>query len=206
MGRVPLQLRVGVALIPLAMLWNAAWNWWADAHNWVPLVKPISLSAGDRRSARFEIDTPGTYFVALNVRIPDAGSDYGCFVSDLCETKSPTIAVAWTVSRNGRLVVPGGGTRRGLLFPYQSGNSMTRELGTFFAERGEYTIDFHALRDGKEYASADPHLVVFEAGAAQEAVSSRLAIALFFGAIGIFTGTLLLLSSALRAWRKDSRD
>ncbi len=188
MGRMSLQLRIGVVLITLAILWNAVWNWWADAHNWVPLVKPISLSAGDGGSARFEIDTPGTYFVAPNAKIPDAGSDYECFVSDLCETKPPTIAVAWTVSRNGRPVVPGGGIRRGLLFPYQSGNSMTREFGTFFAERGEYTIDFRALRDGKEYASADPHLVVFEIGAAQEAVSSRLAIALFFGAIGIFTG------------------
>ena len=61
-----MRLRIGFALIAVAMLWDAAWNWWADAHNWVPLVKPISLSAGERTSARFESDTPGTYFVALD--------------------------------------------------------------------------------------------------------------------------------------------
>jgi hypothetical protein len=203
MARWSLRLRIGFALIAVAMLWDAAWNWWADAHDWVPLVKPISLSAGNHTSARFEIDTPGTYFVALNVRIPDTGSDYACFVSDFCETKSPVISVEWTVSKNGRPVVPGGSTRGGRYFLYvEPGNRMTRELGTFFAERGEYTIDFHVLKDGGEYASADPRLAVFETGTAQEAVSSRLEVASFFGAIGILSGTLLLLSSALRAWRK----
>lgn len=48
---------------------------------------------------------------------------------------------------------------------------MARELGTFHAERGEYSIDFHVLNDGGEYASAEPTLAVFETGIAQEAVS-----------------------------------
>lgn len=65
MARVSLRLWIGVALIAAAMFWNAAWNQWADAHNWMPLLKPIALSAGYRASARFEIETPGTDFVAL---------------------------------------------------------------------------------------------------------------------------------------------
>lgn len=197
------MLRVGVALIALGLIWDAAWNFWADTHNWVPLLSPIALSAGYRTSAQFEIDTPGTYFVALGVHIPDAGSDYPCFVSDICPTNRPVIGVAWSVSRNGRTMTSGGSTRGGVSFPSdQYGDYMARELGTFFAEPGKYTIAFSALKDGNEYASARPKLAIFETGAAQRAVTVRLEVALRLGGAAIFSGALLFLAAAAGAHRK----
>src|ERR1700733_4926843 len=85
LARVPLTVRIGIGLIPAAVIWTGAWTAWGSAANprWVPLDVKIPPSLGHLRKP-FKIHGQSTYRVLILGERQVNSDVASCVTSPLC--------------------------------------------------------------------------------------------------------------------------
>ena len=170
MGRLPPNVRIGLALILFGILWLTGWKLWQVSHIWVPLEIPISLSQGHVRTPAFTVNTPGSYLVRIFVPWTPEFDKGPCFIQSRCPDTT-AFPVSWSLSDGRRIVARNDGDGGN---GYEWGiDSSVRELGTFTVEKGEYFLDVGISQDGSRLNAGSPRLVVVKNGNGQTYVEEQ---------------------------------
>jgi hypothetical protein len=181
-ARLPLTLRIGLALILAGIAWFGGWTCWLATRMWVPLHVPISLSQGHIRTPEFTINVESTYLIQIRVAQEFDNEGGPCLaVGFRC---SSTLRTSWSLSNRERVIASGNDDPSG------------RGLGTFHAGKGRYILDLDVMQDGSRLNAGAPHLIVFEAGGQGASAVSRATpfyVLLLFAALG----SCLIIRSAI---------
>jgi hypothetical protein len=124
LGRIPLTVRVGLALIlfPLASL--AVWAGWYSTRSWQPLNVPISLARGHFR-AEFDINVESLYAIEVQLN-QDRESERPACPDGTYSCDAVSLAGApWSISSGERVLASGKGEPQD-------------RVGSFQSEKGHY--------------------------------------------------------------------
>jgi biopolymer transport protein ExbD len=156
-----LRIRIGVALVLIAVSIYGGWEWWMATRTWVPLYIPVSLSQGHIRSPEFKINLDAGFwvFVEVETKVDDEGvSCLTGYTSDYCRKNGVReLHASWTLSDRGRVVARGStdndqGSLGGML-------SKARGIGHFSVPSGDhFVLDVEFPEDNSHFDGGHPRL------------------------------------------------
>ncbi len=175
------------------------------AHNWEPLVLPVSLHPGTIRTPEITTDRDGKYDIVmefdekydirtmeclLGIDLSTAGNP------NRCNQIASLIEISWTLFEDDHIVAEGDSNDDR---SYIWSSTVERMLGSFRGQMGHrYNLVLKIRRDGSELNTANPRIkVVVPLGISKDysvGIFIEKMEAMGFGLIGLLVLTTLLIS------------